>query len=281
MEVKKEESDPDKNILQIDIPSYVEELLDKFNKNISLGNYGKETLEITSELIQAIKTNYTVWYVRRKCLEHDKELLLQEIEYVIKLCDLTPKNYQIWRHRRCIIELINDINISKKDQIILQEQMLLPDHTKNYHAWSYRQWLLHTYGDNDIFYDDLINIDLSLHDDPLNNSLWNHRVFLLTHLSKYKDSTSVDKEIIYLFNILRKNILETTYNESVWNYMQYLIQLPTFKSHKCVAAYCWYIFTNIPKCMFVYDVLIDLILLSSSPPLSEDILKGLDVCTII
>lgn len=51
-----------------------------------------------------------------------------------------PKNYQVWHHRRVIVEWLNDPSF----ELELTEAILDID-AKNYHAWQHRQWAMLTY----------------------------------------------------------------------------------------------------------------------------------------
>lgn len=51
-----------------------------------------------------------------------------------------PKNYQVWHHRRVIVEWLND----PSEELNLTAKILSHD-AKNYHAWQHRQWVIGTY----------------------------------------------------------------------------------------------------------------------------------------
>lgn len=51
-----------------------------------------------------------------------------------------PKNYQVWHHRRVIVEWLND----SSRELALTEEILGMD-AKNYHAWQHRQWAMKTF----------------------------------------------------------------------------------------------------------------------------------------
>ena len=55
---------------------------------------------------------------------------------------------------------------------------------KNYHAWSYRIWLLQKYNLYDL---ENQNIDYFIKEDVKNNSAWNYRYYLKQHLMKNSD----------------------------------------------------------------------------------------------
>jgi hypothetical protein len=83
------------------------------------------------------------------------------------------KNYQIWHHRHTIIDALG----SPEGEPEFINTMLEQD-SKNYHVWSYRQWLVKRF---DLFDKpeelewtaDMIEADVR------NNSAWNHRYYLV------------------------------------------------------------------------------------------------------
>ena len=65
-----------------------------------------------------------------------------------------PKNYQIWYHRRVLLQDLYPKHSLKKD--FLHSELgyitsVLDEDSKNYHAWSHRQWLIATINDNDVW----------------------------------------------------------------------------------------------------------------------------------
>lgn len=66
---------------------------------------------------------------------------------------------------------------------------------KNYHVWSYRQWLVRRFGLWD--QGELEATDKLIEEDVRNNSAWNHRFFLIAGSKppKVEDKAVVDREI--------------------------------------------------------------------------------------
>lgn len=76
-----------------------------------------------------------------------------------------PKNYQIWYHRRAVVELLGD---ASRELEFCNEVFDID--SKNYHAWAHRQWVLVTFNlwENELSYIEKV-IDLDIR----NNSAWN------------------------------------------------------------------------------------------------------------
>lgn len=121
-----------------------------------------------------------------------------------------PKNYQVWHHRRVIVEWLND----PSKELELTQNILAMD-AKNYHAWQHRQWAIKTYN---LFEDELQYVDRLLSDDLRNNSAWNQRFFIL----KYTGFTPeiLQREINYTLTRIRS----LKRNESSWNFLRGLLQ---------------------------------------------------------
>ena len=53
--------------------------------------------------------NYMEWYIRRLCIDKIKEINLNnELLLLDSIMVLNQKNYQIWNHRKVIIDKLND-----------------------------------------------------------------------------------------------------------------------------------------------------------------------------
>jgi protein farnesyltransferase/geranylgeranyltransferase type-1 subunit alpha len=63
-----------------------------------------------------------------------------------------PKNYQIWYHRRALLESFP----GSLQQVFLESELsyiaqVLEEDSKNYHAWSHRQWIVKTVNDEQVW----------------------------------------------------------------------------------------------------------------------------------
>lgn len=77
-----------------------------------------------------------------------------------------PKNYQIWYHRRCVVEMMGDAS----RELAFCGEVYEVD-AKNYHAWAHRQWVLTAYG---LWDKELDFTATCIEEDVRNNSAWNH-----------------------------------------------------------------------------------------------------------
>lgn len=77
---------------------------------------------------------------RRDILRAINADLSQELAYIADIIIDNPKNYQVWHHRRVIVEWMNEGG----HELDLTEAILGMD-AKNYHAWQHRQWAIKTF----------------------------------------------------------------------------------------------------------------------------------------
>lgn len=84
------------------------------------------------------------------------------------------KTYQVWHHRRLIVtetrKPVPELEFIAKS---------LKVDSKNYHTWSYRQWLLAYFNDDGLWSGELDFVEHMLKNDLRNNSVWHHRFFVV------------------------------------------------------------------------------------------------------
>ena len=134
------------------------------------------TLSLTTLCLRLNPANYTVWHYRRRILATlqrksddsdgesgvdstageeklpalDADVLKSELSLASNLGGANPKNYQVWYHRRALLEPILTIDSTDannesvvsiaKDELQYISTVLSND-GKNYHAWSFRQYI--------------------------------------------------------------------------------------------------------------------------------------------
>lgn len=77
---------------------------------------------------------------RRDILRALDTNLQNELNYTEEIISRNPKSYQVWHHRRVIVEWLNE----GAKELELTEHILGMD-AKNYHAWQHRQWAIKTF----------------------------------------------------------------------------------------------------------------------------------------
>jgi protein farnesyltransferase/geranylgeranyltransferase type-1 subunit alpha len=156
--------------------------MDYFRAILQRDERSRRAFDLTTEVIQLNPANYTTWHFRRLCIdalaaspnpEEARVDLRQELALLADLALEHPKNYQIWYHRRCIVEKLNDAT----HELAFTAEAIADD-SKNYHAWAHRQWALKRFA---LWENELTFTDELLREDMRNNSAWNQRYFVLSH----------------------------------------------------------------------------------------------------
>ena len=164
-----------------------------------------------------------------------------------ELAVLFLKTYQVWHHRRLLVALTR----KPKRELDFIRKGLEAD-AKNYHTWSYRQWLLGTFGgrganvtdaeggvedvDEDLWIGELDFVDTMLAQDVRNNSAWHHRFFVVWGCGVREGDEDrervLKRELTYVFSInharsfltrhryVKQNISLAPSNPSAWNYLR-------------------------------------------------------------
>jgi len=224
--------------------------------------------EITASVISHNLGHYSAWSYRRECIYDmirlgngeplgERDLISLSRRYIGLERDFirsnggsNPKNYQLWAHRRSLLEEIYgetlghgadgatveetgwDRTYNYEEEMSYVENVLVGEDAKNYHAWAHRQWVVRRYMVADEmqkytkkeldFSEKMIRLDCR------NNSAWNQRWFTYRfcqmEMSKNDDCVEVMDDNIVSF--LRSEadfsftiITLDAYNESPWLYV--------------------------------------------------------------
>ena len=197
---------------------YTEEeskLMDIFRAVFHSKEISYRVYELTSLVISYFPNNYTAWVLRRQCLDKIKEINpLDELNWLDETIVMNQKNYQIWHHRKLLIEKMNDVSHEKN---ILAK--VFESEPKNFHAWIHRIWMIRRFNNTENEFD---FIDKMLKEDVKNNSVWNYRFFLVQYINGDKiDKNIIENEIKYAL----EKIKECPVNESPYSYIRgYIIK---------------------------------------------------------
>ncbi|KAM3128444.1 hypothetical protein pb186bvf_019452 [Paramecium bursaria] len=199
--LKQYEGNP--TILNLKYDEKYEKLMDYCRAIIQSNEISIRVYDLTTSLLNFNASNYNLYIIRRKCLQQLNLDLDQEMKFVNDLTFKNEKCYQIWEHRRQIIDWTK-----KYDYEIQFLQEILGSDNKNYHAWQYRIWLCQQFN---LFDQEIKNVEYFIEEDVGNNSAWNYRYFLLVHLD-----FDFEQELKYIKHQIE---LKPT-NEAVWNYLR-------------------------------------------------------------
>lgn len=199
------------SILDIKYTSRYEETFSYFRAMLVRDELSERSLELTADCIELQRSNFSVWYFRRRILRKLTHHLINELKYIERVIEDEPKNYQVWHHRKTIVEWLRDCSQDKQ----LTASVLIQD-SKNYHAWQHRQWVVKEFN---IWDGELEFTDAQLAMDIRNNSAWNHRFFVVKGTRLYEDSEWLKEEFRHIY----KKIEQSPNNESSWSYFRGLL----------------------------------------------------------
>lgn len=196
--------------------------------------YSTRCLRLTEYIISLNPAHYTVWLYRFSIIQALNIPLPDEIKWLNQVSLDNLKNYQIWHHRRLLMDHYYPIiksqpeeveKLAKSEQAFLTQ--ILAEDTKNYHVWSYRQYLVPKLG---IFGESELKAAVALIDEDVrNNSAWSHRFFVVfsdpAHSTEGSLSTEHDPKIpAEIINreakYAQEKILLAPQNQSPWNYLR-------------------------------------------------------------
>eukprot|EP01147_Barroeca_monosierra_P005443 gene5442-7159_t len=178
---------------------------------IKSGEISKRALDLTTIIITYNPAHYSIWHFRRKLLFALTEDLLEELAYIEEVIVDNPKNYQVWYHRQKVLEQLGDGSAEME----FTKNMLDIDE-KNYHAWTYRQWAMTHFN----LFPKLRQEGLGFADDMLekdvyNNSVWNHRYFVIEKTTGFTPEV-IERELKFTL----EKIELAPHNESSFNYLK-------------------------------------------------------------
>lgn len=116
---------------------------------------------------------YAIRQYRYKTLMALKSPLDDELQLMDELAIKHLKTYQVWHHRRLLVQQTR--NPGPELEFIANS---LQVDMKNYHTWSYRQWILAYFNDDTLWSHELDFVESMLEIDVRNNSAWHHRFFV-------------------------------------------------------------------------------------------------------
>ena len=175
--------------------------------------------DLTSLVISFFPNNYNAWVLRRECLDKIKEIdPYAELNWLDSTILVNQKNYQIWHHRKLLIEKMNDVSHEKN---VLAK--VFESEPKNFHAWSHRIWMIRRFNNTE---NEFEFIDKMLKEDIKNNSVWNYRFFLVQYINGDKlNKDIIENEIKYAL----EKIKGCPVNESPYSYIRGFITKCHFK----------------------------------------------------
>ncbi|KAI0015335.1 protein prenylyltransferase [Xylariomycetidae sp. FL0641] len=246
--------EPEGALAAIAYPDDYSESMGYLRAVMAANEQSKRCLKLTEHIISMNPAHYTVWLYRFELVKALDIPIPDELAWLNGVSLQHLKNYQIWHHRQQLMEhyvpsLISSSSTTDEAaaaggekkakanpalvQLATSErrflQRMLDEDTKNYHVWTYRQYLIRKVGGWGLA--ELSSAAAMIDGDVRNNSAWSHRFFLVfsdpAHTSEPArlgartpdpalPASVIDREVDYA----QKKIRDAPQNQSPWNYLR-------------------------------------------------------------
>ncbi|TSP25379.1 Protein farnesyltransferase/geranylgeranyltransferase type-1 subunit alpha [Bagarius yarrelli] len=151
-------------------------------------HYNAAQEELNMDVEEPLIGGYVFYrHYRRILLQALQKDLRTEMKYITTIIEEQAKNYQVWHHRRMVVEWLND----PSQELQFTAEILVQD-SKNYHAWQHRQWVIKEYN---LWDGELEYVEELLEDDIRNNSAWNQRHYVISHTTTYTPTDVLEREV--------------------------------------------------------------------------------------
>ncbi|RDB27917.1 Protein farnesyltransferase/geranylgeranyltransferase type-1 subunit alpha [Hypsizygus marmoreus] len=208
---------------------------DYFRGIVRTGEKSQRVLELTETIIRLNPAHYSAWQYRYETLLAINAPLDVELKLMDELAVSFLKTYQVWHHRRLLLTITRN----PAPELAFIAASLKVD-AKNYHTWSYRQWLLAFFNDDDLWAGELDFVDAMLAQDVRNNSAWHHRFFVVFQSGLREGETDRGRVIRRELTYVKQNISLVASNPSAWNYLRGILDanhLPYTRVEEFVKPY--------------------------------------------
>eukprot|EP01083_Nonionella_stella_P051102 135693_1 len=224
------------------------ETMNYFRAILHKDERSERALLLTEAVINVNPADYSAWHFRRLCLKSIGSDLYEELKFIVAIGSESPKNYQLWFHRRKVVEWLKD-----PSQELMTTERVLENDTKNYHAWSHRLWANQHF---DMWDNELSFTEKLIENDIRNNSAWNHRYTVIKSTSGFT-SEVIEREERFVCDRIKK----CPSNESSWNYLRGLLNVCEPTRHENLRTFTEDIISNQdPECVHGHAFLVDLLM---------------------
>ncbi|KAI0338027.1 protein prenylyltransferase [Trametopsis cervina] len=206
-----------------------------FRGVVKTGELSPRVLELTEKVIEMNPGHYSAWQYRYRTLLAINAPLDEELRRMDVLAIQFMKTYQVWHHRRLLLTHLTTTPITVATSKPLSDPLdvatneldfitkVLDEDSKNYHTWSYRQWILAHLDDSRLWLGEIPYVDELLQADVRNNSAWHHRFFVVFSRGGRRSGATPAEEAEVLqreISFTKDMISLAPNNPSAWNYLR-------------------------------------------------------------
>ncbi|KAH8103042.1 protein prenylyltransferase [Cristinia sonorae] len=198
-----------------------------FRAIVKADEVSERVLQLTYDIISMNPAHYSAWQYRYRTLVALKHPLDVELELMDAFAIKFLKTYQVWHHRRLLLTALRSsapspLSIASKELAFIIRA--LSTDTKNYHTWSYRQWLLAFFDDEELWEGELPYVERLLETDVRNNSAWHHRYFVVWGRVRAEGEIDVGDVLKREIAYTKDQIALAPNNPSAWNYLRGILE---------------------------------------------------------
>ncbi|EJC98263.1 farnesyltransferase [Fomitiporia mediterranea MF3/22] len=215
--------EPDENpIAPIFYSETYKDATDYFRGVVRAQEMSERVLTLTESIIRMNPAHYSAWQYRYGTLIAINAPLDDELELMDELAEKYLKNYQVWHHRRLLLQR-GALTKTPAAELAFIARGLSHD-AKNYHTWSYRQWVLAYFNQDKLWGGELRYIENMLEDDVRNNSAWHHRFFVVFSSGVRKGEEDREEVVRRELTFTKDKIALAPNNASAWNYLRGVLE---------------------------------------------------------
>lgn len=199
---------------------------DYFRGVVKTGETSERVLALTWDIINMNPAHYSAWQYRYRTLQATGADLEAELRLMDDFAVTNMKTYQVWHHRRLLLTALRSSPAAAAAELAFTARVLGAD-AKNYHTWSYRQWLLAHFNDEaegGLWAGERAWIEELLEKDVRNNSAWHHRFFVVWASGVRRGDEDREAVCRRELAFAKEKIALAPNNASAWNYLRGVLE---------------------------------------------------------
>ncbi|CCM03299.1 uncharacterized protein FIBRA_05427 [Fibroporia radiculosa] len=196
---------------------------DYFRGIVKTGEISLRVLQLTEHIIRMNPGHYSAWQYRYRILLALQLPLEEELRLMDQYAIDFLKTYQVWHHRRLLLGALRSVDAAAAELEFVARA--LDTDEKNYHTWSYRQWILAHFNDEArLWAGERAWVEHMVERDVRNNSAWHHRFFIVwgsgMRVGDEDRERTLKRELMYV----KEKIALAPNNPSAWNYLRGILE---------------------------------------------------------
>ncbi|KAG7375471.1 hypothetical protein PHYPSEUDO_001084 [Phytophthora pseudosyringae] len=191
-----------------------------------------QLLHCTRAILLISADFYTAWNTRKSFVTRGWLDARDEVQFTNLVFTLHPKSIDTWAYRRWLAIQLCESLPGDELRVMFEQHIevcsrLAEQKPRNYHAWSFRHWVVSRLP-LDLTLREIENMERWCRTHVTDHSGWNHRQHTLNELAKkYRDSGSVDslqKLVLAEYKFVSEIMAQYPTHEALWCHRRYVMQ---------------------------------------------------------